>query len=63
MNVIEIEFLLNSAYSIFITMHKVLKGKTEHEKLKTRTIRPFGFSYVFVSSFETHSVAFESFYT
>ena len=34
MNVIEIEFLLNIAYSIFITMHKVLKGKTKHEKPK-----------------------------
>ena len=41
MNVIEIEFLLNIAYSIFITMHKVLKGKIKHESLKTRTIRPF----------------------
>ena len=41
MNVIEIEFLLNIGYSIFITMHKVLKGKTKHEKLKTRTMTPF----------------------
>ena len=41
MNVIEIEFLLNIAYSIFIKMHKVLKGKTKHESLKTRTMRPF----------------------
>ena len=41
MNVIEIEFLLNIAYSIFITMHKVLKGKTKLESLKIRTMRPF----------------------
>ena len=61
-NVIEIKFLLNITYSIFITMHKVLKGKKKHESLKTRTMRPF-FSYAFVSSFETHSVAFESFCT
>ena len=33
MNIIEIEFLLNIAYSIFITMQKVLKErKTKHEK-------------------------------
>ena len=41
MNVIEIEFLLNIVYSIFITMHKVLKGKIKHESLKTKTMRPF----------------------
>ena len=34
MTIIEIEFLLNIAYSIFITMHKVLKGKTKYEKPK-----------------------------
>ena len=63
MNVIEIEFLLNIAYSIFITMHEVLKEKIKHEKLKTRTMRLF-FSYAFVSSFETHSItASESFCT
>ena len=41
MNVVEIEFFMNIAYSIFITMHKVLKGKTKHESLKTRIMRPF----------------------
>ena len=60
MNVIEIEFLLNIAYSIFITMHKVFKGKTKHEKPKDYNYETI-FSYDFVTSFETHSIAVESF--
>ena len=63
MNFIEIEFLLNIAYSIFITMHKVLKGKEKHEKPKDYNYETICFSYAFVSSFETHLVAFESFCT
>ena len=43
-------------------MHKVVKGKTKHEKPKDYNYETI-FSYDFVSSFETHSIAFESFCT
>ena len=63
MNVIEIEFLLNIIYSIFLTVHKVQKGKTKHEKPKDYNYETICFSYAFVSSFKTHSAVFESFCT
>ena len=48
MNVIEIEFLLNIAYYIFITMHKVLKGKIKYEKPKDQNYETILVMFLFL---------------
>ena len=45
MNIIEIEFLLSIAYSIFITIHKVLERK------KNKKLKDYNYETIFLVMF------------